>query len=153
MKMYRKRFIPEEIVDISSDEVIHMDADTIITKWVPIKPRWDISGGVSLTLLKQGIKVSKFLDKDGNFAYWYCDIIEYSYDSSKDEYLFTDLLVDVTADKNWNYEVLDLDELANAHKLGLITAEQLYDALGKLNRLLEMIKSGEIQNILKKYNM
>ena len=54
MKMFRKRFIPDEIVDISSDEVLERNENIIITKWTPIKPRGDISGGISYTFLKRG---------------------------------------------------------------------------------------------------
>ena len=42
MKLFRKRFIPDEIIDISKDEVIYRDDDLIITKWLPIHPRGDI---------------------------------------------------------------------------------------------------------------
>lgn len=150
MKIYRKRFIPDEIVDISSDEIIHMDEELIITKWLPINPRGDIGRGISFAFIKDGFKISKFYDKNGNFIYWYCDIIDYKYNSMKDEHLFIDLLVDIKADSNWKYEVLDLDELAMAYKMGLITPNILCDALVKLNNLLGLIKSGEIQEKIKK---
>ncbi|MBR3280485.1 MAG: hypothetical protein IKI57_01385 [Clostridia bacterium] len=42
MKLFRKRFIPNEIIDISKDEVIYRDENLIITKWLPIHPRDDI---------------------------------------------------------------------------------------------------------------
>ena len=145
MKIFRKRFIPDEIVDISDDEILHMDDNLIITKWLPINPRGDIGSGLSYSFIKEGFKVSKFFDNDGNFLYWYCDIIDYKYNSLKDEHLFIDLLVDVKADSDWNYEVLDLDELATAYKSGLITINIMCDALERLNSLLVKIKSGEIQ--------
>ena len=153
MKIYRKRFIPDELVDISSDEILHNDEDVIITKWLPIKPRLDVGSGMSITFKKDGIKVSKFFDREGNFIYWYCDIVQYAYNELKDEHLFIDLLVDVKADENWNYEVIDLDELAMAYKLNLITANILCEALEKLNKLLEQIKNGEITDKIKKYEM
>ena len=43
MKIYRKRYIPNEIVDISSDEVLKCDEDMLVTKWLPIKKRPDIA--------------------------------------------------------------------------------------------------------------
>lgn len=152
MKMFRKRFIPEEIVDISNDEILYNDDNIIVTKWLPIKPRNDISGGTSFTFKNEGIKVSKFLDGDSNFNKWYCDIVEYKYNSLRDEHLWIDLLVDVVADENWHYDVIDLDELAMAYKLKLITADVLCDALEKLNNLLAQIKSGELQEKIKKIN-
>ena len=75
MKIYRKRYIPNEVVDISSDEIIYQDEKMIVTKWIPIKPRTDISKGVSYTMLDKGWKISKFYDLDGKLLYWYCDII------------------------------------------------------------------------------
>ena len=145
MRIYRKRFIPDEIVDISKDEVLHMDENLIITKWLPINPRGDIGSGISYSFVKEGFKVSKFLDCKGDFLYWYCDIIDYKYNSLKDEHLFIDLLVDVKADEDWNYEVLDLDELALAYKTNLITISIMCEALEKLNNLLVQIKNGELQ--------
>ena len=45
MKMYRKRFIPDEIIDISGDEVIYRDKERLITKWIPIRPKEKIAYG------------------------------------------------------------------------------------------------------------
>lgn len=146
MKLYRKRYIPNEIVDISGDEILSIDTDLIITKWKPIHPRNDIGGGLSFTFLNDGIKVSKFFDKNGKFLYWYCDIIDYSFDKNTHEYIFVDLLVDVKIYEDGRYEVLDLDELVEAYKQNLITIETLTDALTKLNKLLLQIKVGEFPN-------
>ena len=90
MKIYRKRFIPDEIVDISSDEVIKRTEDLIVTKWLPIKPREDIGSGVSYTFFKDGYKISEIYNKNGDFIYWYCDIIDYTYEKEQDEYIFID---------------------------------------------------------------
>ena len=38
----RKRFIPEEEVDISGDEVLYDDGALIVTRWLPIRARNDI---------------------------------------------------------------------------------------------------------------
>ena len=152
MKIFRKRFIPNEVVDISEDEVLHMDEELIVTKWLPINPRGDIGSGISYSFIREGFKISKFFNTEGNFKCWYCDIIDYQYDNQNDEHTFIDLLVDVKADENWNYEVLDLDELAMAYKMDLITADILCDSLEKLNKLLAKIKSGELQKIIEKYD-
>ena len=56
MKLFRKRYIPNEIVDISGDEILSIDTDLIITKWKPIHPRDDIGSGLSFTFLNDGIK-------------------------------------------------------------------------------------------------
>jgi len=141
MKMYRKRFIPNEIIDISSDEVIERNENIVITKWRPINPRKDIGGGISYTFLKKGYKISKIFNTEGKFIYWYCDIIEYTYDKNKDEYIFIDLLADVKVYENGEYEVLDLDELSIALKEGLITKAQLLKSIKSVNILIEMVQN------------
>ena len=60
--MYRRRFIPDEIVDISSDKLIKIKPNYIITEWVPINPRDDFKSGYSYTFLNYGFKISKFFD-------------------------------------------------------------------------------------------
>lgn len=141
MKILRKRYIPDEIVDISNDTILEMKENLIITKWVPIKPRLDFSFGVSYTMLNKGWKISKFYDKDNNFMYWYCDIIEHSIDG--ETYTLTDLLVDVKVYDDGKYEVLDLDELEEALQKNIITKAQYDDALRKLNELVEVIEKGK----------
>ena len=139
MKIYRKRYIPNEIVDISSDEIIYQDEKMIVTKGIPIKPRTDISKGVSYTMLDKGWKISKFYDHQGKLLYWYCDIIEHTLEN--DELTLTDLLVDVIVHENGVYEIVDLDELDDALKMGLITPDQKYSALTKVENLKELIES------------
>ena len=139
MKIYRKRYIPNEVVDISSDEIIYQDEKMIVTKWIPIKPRTDISKGVSYTMLDKGWKISKFYDHQGKLLYWYCDIIEHTLEN--DELTLTDLWVDVIVHENGVYEIVDLDELDDALKMGLITPDQKYSALTKVENLKELIES------------
>lgn len=153
MKMYRKRFIPNEIVDISGDEVLERNENIVITKWAPIKPRKDIGGGISYVFLKKGYKISKIFDNNGNFIYWYCDIIEHEYSKEKDEYVFVDLLADVKIYPNGEYEVLDLNELEVARKENLITKSQLLKAIKSVNTLVEMIQNKMFPpEICDKYN-
>ena len=141
MKMYRKRYIPNEVVDISGDEVLEKNENIIITRWKPIKPREDIVGGISYIFLRRGYKISKIFDTHGNFVYWYCDIIEYSYDKEKDEYIFTDLLADVKVYPDGKAEVLDFGELTEAFHKKLITGTQLLDAMKSVNTLMEMVQN------------
>lgn len=143
MKMYRKRFVPDEIVDISSDKVLERDEDIIVTKWEPIKPREDIGGGISYTFLGKGYKISKIFDTNGNFIYWYCDVLEYTYDSAKDEYVFIDLLADVKIYPDGRIEILDFDELTEAFQNNVITKVQLLKAIKSVNMLIQM-KQNEI---------
>ena len=141
MKIYRKRYIPNEIVDISGDKVEFVSEDLLITSWLPIHPRNDVAFGMSYTYLKKGWKISKFYDKDKNFLYWYCDIIDAQI--KDEEYILVDLLVDIKVYPDGRYEILDEEELDEALNQGLITKEQKEEALNKLNALLETIKKGE----------
>ena len=143
MKIYRKRYIPNEIIDISKDEVVYQDDELIVTKWLPINKRNDIGSGISYSYIKEGYKISKFFDNKGKFLYWYCDIINYDYNQTEDTHTFIDLLVDLKVYENGTYEILDLDELVEAYEQNLITFEDVLSALKKLNKLLEMVKSNE----------
>ena len=146
MKIFRRRFIPNEIIDISGDEVVFRDDKKLITRWLPIKPRPDIGSGMSCIYLDKGIKISKIFDKFGNFKHWYCDIIKHEYIKKEDKYIVTDLLVDVVVYPDGHYEVLDLEELDEALKENLISLEVKEEALDKLNSLLDVIKKGEFEN-------
>lgn len=141
MKIYRKRYIPNEIIDISGDKVESVNENLLITSWLPIHPRNDVAFGMSYTYLKKGWKISKFYDKDKNFLYWYCDIIDAQI--KDEEYILVDLLVDIKVYPDGKYEILDEEELDEALNEGLITKEQKEEALNKLNALLETIKKGE----------
>lgn len=140
MKIFRKRYIPEEIVDISGDEVLFISDEMIITKWIPIKPRIDFAKGISYIMMKKGWKISKFFDKDDNLNFWYCDIIDV--ELKNDVLNITDLLIDVKVYKDGTYEILDLDELDEALEKNLITTEIKEDALEKLKELENVIKAG-----------
>jgi len=135
----RTRYIPFETVDISNDEILFRDGELLITKWNAIKPRADISGGISYTFLKEGIKISRFYDGNKKFAYWYCDIIDVKYDSAVDQYTFVDLLLDVKLMPDGKMMVLDADELAMALEQGLITQEQACSSLKKMDSILQNV--------------
>ena len=135
----RRRYIPYEIVDISSDELIFRSNDLLVTKWTSIKPRGDFFGGISFTFLDRGYKLGRFYDANGRFLYWYCDIIEVLYDHQLDTYTVNDLLVDIKILPNGEVKVLDADELAQAIEEGLITNAQACKALKTLDSLLKLI--------------
>lgn len=142
MKIYRKRYVPDEIIDISGDEVVYRDENKLITKWQPIKPRDDIGSGTSCVYFNKGYKISKFFNKDGSFKFWYCDIITHEYYKDEDKYIIIDLLLDVIVYEDGHYEILDEEELEDALKEGIITEEIKIEAKQKLNSLLEIIKDG-----------
>ena len=93
IRLFRRRFMPDEITELKDDTIIMATDDVIITKWDVLKPRKDISTGISAYFLKKGIKVSKVFDSNGSLVYYYCDIIETLHDNDRDEYTFNDLLI------------------------------------------------------------
>lgn len=154
VKLYRKRMIPEEIIHLKDDVILHIDANIIITKWNSLKPRKDFSNGISAYFLDEGFKVSKIFDKHQKLVYWYCDIIEYQYKASEQAYVFTDLLVDVVVYPDNSLRVLDLDEIGDALESRLLTKEKACKALRLCNQLLEHIYAGEFkkyQNLINHY--
>jgi len=139
----RKRFIPSETVDISGDEILFSDEELLITRWKSIKPRKDFSNGVSYTFLKEGFKISRFYNAEGNFIYWYCDIADIEHDVGKDTYILTDLLVDIKVMPDGTVNVLDVDELAEAIDRNILSCEQVSRTLKRLHELLNMIYRGK----------
>lgn len=141
--IYRKRYIPYETVDISGDELIYRSEQLLITRWNAIKPRADFARGVSFTFLNEGYKISRYYDHNGNFIYWYCDIIEVQYLEKEDAYTLVDLLLDVKVMADGTQQVLDAAELAEALEQELISMQQACQGLKTLDTLLAMIYSSE----------
>lgn len=158
IKIFRVRFIPMEEVDISKDEVLFLDEDIMITRWDPIHPRLDFAKGYSCTYLKKGYKISKVMNKDLELKYWYCDVINIESDTDGNDgktYRLIDLLLDVKIMPCGKVIVMDLDELAYALEMQLITQIQANQSLRQCNNLLEQIYSGEalieVENLFARY--
>lgn len=149
-EIYRKRLVPQECVHLKKDTVFFRSENSLITGWDTINPKVAFSRGISLYVIDKGWKISKFYDKDGNFVYWYCDIIDTEYQSDTDTYIFTDLLADVIIYPDGKMKVVDLDEYETAYNEKLITSEGIIAALNKLNSLLSIIDSGEFSEYTKK---
>ncbi len=163
--LFRRRFIPNELTFLKDDEIIAYNDDLIATRWNSLKPRSDFARGMSTYYRKKGIKISKIIDKDGNFLHWYCDIVTECGEEAlevertcnlrngADKYLLTggepgvraivyqDLLVDVIVNPNGLIEVADLDELADASKAGLITPDMVDKALRTTHDYLALLYS------------
>lgn len=142
IKIFRKRYEPEEIIELKDDEILHRDEEYILTKWDCLKPRADISHGISVYLLKENIKVSKVFRKDHSLVYWYCDIIRTEYEPENNSYIFIDLLIDILIREDRSIEVVDLDELGDLLREGRITIEETALSLNTTDKLLKMIKDG-----------
>lgn len=154
MMIYRKRLIPKEMIALGDDNIVYVDDRRVITHWHTLNPRTDIAKGCSAYFLDKGYKISKIYDHDGGLVYWYCDIISSTYDKDTNSLTVTDLLVDVVIMKDGNIKVLDLNELADALRLGLLTSDMGCEALEKTDKLLQEIyeeRFEEYQRFLERY--
>ena len=140
IRLYRKRFIPNEIKLLKDDKILYLDDDLIITSWTTLKPRADFASGISAYYRKKGFKISRHYDASGNFTRWYCDIIIES--EVTDGLVFSDILIDVVIFPDGTVRVVDLDEAADALEQGLITPDMLAQALRSTNMLLSYIHQG-----------
>ena len=139
LKIFRKRYIPDECILLKDDIIVHKDDEHIITKWQTLNPKSAFSRGSSCYFLKEGFKMSKFYRSDNSLLCWYCDIAEFTFDKSANTFTMTDLLADVIVYPDGRLKVVDLDELSLAHETGMITDEQLHASLKQLNNLLTYI--------------
>ena len=145
IKLYRRRFIPDELKLLANDKILFFSDDVIITSWNTLKPRSDFASGISAYYRKEGFKISKLFAADGTFTRWYCDIVKES--KASDGLIFSDLLIDVIIYPDGTVRVVDLDEAAAALEQGLITADLLTGALRATNNLLSYIHQGRFSEL------
>lgn len=149
ISIYRKRFIPDETNYLKDDIIVYMDDDIIVTKWKTLKPRKDISRGMSIYYMNRGYKVSKMYSSEDEIVYWYCDIVNTVKNENKNEIVFEDLLLDVIVYEDGRVTVVDADELADALESKIISQDYAIMALRNMNALLEIINKGEFETIKK----
>lgn len=145
IRLYRKRFIPEEQTLLKDDKILFMDEDVIITSWTTLKPRSDFASGISAYYRKKGFKISRHYNADGSFSRWYCDIVIES--EAENGIIFSDLLIDIIIFPDGTLRVVDLDEAADALEQGLITADMLVKALRSANQLLSYIQQNKFSEL------
>lgn len=149
--LYRKRLIPDECVLLDKDRMLSISEDCLITAWNTIRPKKELSHGISAYFWKKGVKVSKFYNHANQLICWYCDIITHQYEPAKNTYTVTDLLTDVLIYPDGNIKVVDLDELSEASEKGLLSLELLHKSLHQTDTLLRSIYNGtfkELQDII-----
>lgn len=144
-RLFRRRFIPDENIELKDDMILALEPNLIITSWNVLKPRRDISRGVSAYFIDKGIKVSKVFDNAEQMVYWYCDIIETHYDEKENIYTFNDLLIDVVVYPDGQVEVLDMDEFADAMEQGILSVGTIAHAMRATDDLLHTIYAGEFE--------
>lgn len=148
LKLFRQRFIPAETILLKDDVIVSYTEDVLITSWKTLNPKISFSHGASCYFLKEGFKLSKFYKSDGSLLYIYCDIIETVFNQAENSLTAIDLLADVIIYPDGSFQVLDLDELAEAQEKGLISTPKLLEALRKLNHLLTIIHEKRLQEYI-----
>ncbi len=150
VKLYRRRYIPDEIVYLKDDIILKKDDDIIVTKWNVLKPRTDFTHGVSCYYIKEGFKISRFIDSKDKPLYWYCDIIDT--EIKNDTYIFNDLLIDIKVYDNGFVKVMDLDEVGRSIRNNVPEREMLALAAERADRLLNIIYEGRFDEYTKYIN-
>lgn len=146
--LYRKRIIPEECIPLKDDQIISYEDHKLITLWHALKPKKDLHHGISCYFFEEGFKVSKFYQANGTLLYWYCDIIDHTFDVSSNDLVVTDLLADVIIYPDGFVKVVDIDEMVDALEKGGISLEQLKRSLKQLDHLLQLIYSGAFKDCM-----
>lgn len=139
LQIYRKRIIPSECLLLKGDEILMANDEVVITRWKTINSKTEFSHGCSCYFLQLGIKVSKFYRSDNSLLYWYCDIVDYDFNTEENTLIVTDLLADVIVRPDGSMKVVDLDELAEALDKKLISDTLVSTCLKRLNYLLSLI--------------
>lgn len=152
IQLIRKRYYPDEEVNISGDEILYLDDDLLVTSWLPIKPREDISKGIAFWFLNKGYKITKLYDLEGKFIHYYCDICRYEVEKGK-SYKMIDLLADIIVEPSMTYRVIDMDELIDMLENHSLPPKEFMISIKNLTSLIEVINKGEFPlELLKKYN-
>ena len=125
VRLFRKRFLPDETTELKDDKVLSISKNMLITRWEVLKPR----------------------DADGQLVYWYCDIVEPQIDDEKDTYVFYDLLIDVLIYPDNQVKVVDLDEFADMVEKNVLSTSLSIKALRRTDHLLQLIYSGRFNTL------
>ena len=54
IKLYRRRYIPNEIIYLKDDKILYADNEKIVTRWKALRLRPDFYGGISVCYIKEG---------------------------------------------------------------------------------------------------
>ena len=150
IRLFRRRFLPDEVTELKDDTVLFLSDDLILTKWNVLKPRKDIAHGISAYFIDLGIKVSKVYNASEELVYWYCDIVEPVIDKATHTYTFNDLLVDVLIYPEGRVRVVDLDEFADILEKNILTETLGIATLRRTDHLLRTIYAGNFHTLTDK---
>ena len=140
-RIFRKRFVPKECIELSDDIRLFEGEHLLITSWKTLRPKKELARGLSLYLPEDGLKISRFLRENGELLYWYCDIIA-AEPGEEGGTVFTDLLVDIVVYPDGKLQIWDLGEAGEVLRRGEIAPELLADSLHYTDELLRIIYRG-----------
>lgn len=87
--------------------------------------------------VRKGYTISKVFHKNGEFLYYYCDMME-MYQTGRLRYVMIDLLLDLIIYPDGRYHLVDIDEFADSIERGRIKRKQQVYALRTLDRMLRL---------------
>lgn len=156
--LYRRRFIPDELISLHNDKILLYTPSLLITRWDTIKPRSDMACGISAYFFEKNCKVTKILDHRKELVFWYCDIMQMEQEPDTEaggtRLTMVDLLIDIVVEPDGSVRVVDLDEAAEAAERGLITPAQLSLSLRAADNLLKDIyrhRFSEYQHVVEEH--
>jgi predicted RNA-binding protein associated with RNAse of E/G family len=85
--------------------------------------------------VKEGYTISKVFTKEGDFQYYYCDLMEMQQTGNL-RYVMVDLLIDLIIYPDGQYHLVDLDEFADSVEKGEITKRQQIYTIRTLDRMI-----------------
>lgn len=146
LKLYRRRYIPDELVFLKDDKFTMLTERYLRTEWKTIRPKAEYAGGRSVFCFDKGWKISRMIGKNGETKYWYCDICEFEFNEQENTIVYNDLLFDVVVDLDGRIRVVDCNEAAQALSEGLISDKQMIFALNSLDEILNMLQYGNFDD-------
>ncbi|WP_052807367.1 DUF402 domain-containing protein [Risungbinella massiliensis] len=85
--------------------------------------------------VRKGYTISKVFQKNGEFLYYYCDMME-MHQTGRMRYVMVDLLLDLIIYPDGRYHLIDIDEFADSIERGRIKRRQQVHALRTLDRMI-----------------
>jgi predicted RNA-binding protein associated with RNAse of E/G family len=87
--------------------------------------------------VKRGYTISKVFHKNGEFMYYYCDVMEMK-EVAPMRYVMVDLLLDLIIYPDGRYHLIDVDEFADSVDKGHLKKRQQVHALRTLDTMLKL---------------
>lgn len=88
--------------------------------------------------VKKGYTISKVFQRNGEFMYYYCDVMEMR-QVGRLRYVMVDLLLDLIVYPDGRYHLIDVDEFAVAVEKGQLKKRQQVHALRTLDKMTRMV--------------